>query len=149
MTVYKNKGFTLVELVVGMAILTIAMMLMSTMFVSQTKYRLEPLHQLRASQFGKAILQHALSTSYDNINDDQQAFNDVNDFITDDFESIFNYEYILGDDLPKQYTDYQVKIAVFESLNATIQQKMKRIDVTIKTPSDENIVFSALKGRFK
>ena len=149
MTAFKNKGFTLIELVVGMVILTIAMMLMSTMFVSQTKYRLEPLHQLRASQFGKAILQQALSTSYDDINDGQQNFDDVNDFITDDFESIFNYDSILGNDLPKQYTDYQVKITVFESLNTEVQQMMKRIDVTIKTPSDENIVFSALKGRFK
>lgn len=148
MIAFKNKGFTLIELVVGMAVLAIAMMLMSVMFISQSKHVLDPLHQLRASQFGEAILQQVLSSSYDKINNDQQTFNDVEDFITDDFEPIFSYADILGDNLSKQYNNYQVKIGVFEFLNTDIQQKMKRIDVTIKTPSDDNIVFSALKGRY-
>ncbi|TEW51384.1 type IV pilus modification PilV family protein [Psychromonas algicola] len=148
MAALSNKGFTLIELVVGMAVLAIAMMLMSVMFVSQSKQSLTPLHQLRAAQFAEAILQQALSSSYDKINNDQQTFNDIEDFITNDFEPIFNYENILGEGLPKQYDNYQVNIAVLEFLNTDIQQKMKRIDVTIKTPGDDKIVFSALKGRY-
>jgi len=147
MAVSNKNGFTLIELVIGMAILAIAMMLMSVMFVSQGKQSLNPLHQLRASQFAEAILQQAASSSYDTI-DNGQPLNDVQDFITVGFEPIFNYEGILGNNLPTQYNNYQVMIAVSEFLNTEVQQNMKRIDLTIKTPNDENIAFSVLKGRY-
>lgn len=70
------------------------------------------------------------------------TFNDVDDFIKDNFISLVDYGNLLGDNYATQYNNYFVKIAVepFE--------QMKRIDVTIKTPSNEQILFSALKGNY-
>ena len=201
-----NKGFTLIELVIGMVVLAIAMMIMNTMLISQSKDALEPLYRLRASQLGQSILQSILSRSYDENSDhnggyyrcgevwgdsslwydgtswqtsgtataiacstptpsasstapvygvdsdesegDHQNYNDVDDFITDGFESAVNYGDVLGDNLPTQYNNYAIKIEVAEDTTTVSTITMKRIDVTIQTPSDEEIVFSALKGNY-
>ena len=161
---FKNKGFTLIELVIGMAVLAVAMILMNTMLISQTRNTLDPLHQLRASQLGQGILENVLSRSYDElplnirnpksygidageVKGDRQNFDDVDDFITDGFESIVTYGDILGNGLPAQYNNYQVKINVVQDSEIVPGEIMKRIDVTIKTPNDDEILFSALKGR--
>lgn len=179
-----NKGFTLVELVIGIVVLAIAMMVMNTMLISQSKDALEPVYRLRASQLGQSIMQNILSRAYDENSDHNggryrcgeeweyggvavkhpcsakygrdsgedagkhQDFNDVDDFITiditpDGFVNAATYIDIPDDELSSQYNNYAVKIEV---VGYTLI--MKRIDVTIKTPSDEEIVFSALKGNY-
>lgn len=189
-----NSGFTLVELVIGVVVLAIAMMVMNTMLISQSKDALEPVYRLRASQLGQSILQSILSRAYDQNSDHnggryrcgevwgddglwfdganwqlsspaverscsavygrdsgedadkQQNFNDVDDFITGGFVNVVTYGDLLGNNLPTQYNNYAVQIAVSADNSSGIL--MKRIDVTIKTPSDEEIVFSALKGNY-
>jgi MSHA pilin protein MshD len=178
-----NRGFTLVELVVGIVVLAIAMMVMNTLLISQSKDALEPLYRLRASQLGQSIMQSVLSRAYDEKSDhngglyrcgefwasdstthtcsaslgidfgedtdSHQNFNDVDDFITkypDNivFVSAVNYGDVLGTNLPDQYHNYSVKIEV-EELVANIK---KKVSVIIKTPSNEEIRFSALKGNY-
>lgn len=173
-----SRGFTLVELVVGIVVMAAAMMVMNTMLVSQSKDSLEPLYRLRASQLGQSVMQNVLARAYDENSDhngglyrcgetwsstgtlqvcsvvlgrdtgevagQHQDFNDVDDFITSGFESAVNYGDVLGDDLPSQYTNYQIKIEVVE----VIANNNKKISVTIKTPSNEEIRFSALKGNY-
>lgn len=194
---FMMRGFTLVELVIGMVVLAIAMLTMNTMLVSQSEDALEPLYRLRASQLGQSILQDILSRSFDQNSDrngsyfrcgeiwsngdlwydfansrwsetpPQQivpctapsgygpdggedptkhaTFNDVDDFIETDFVSVVNYGDALDHPYSTEYNNYFVKIAVQEYLNSTT---MKRIDVTIRTPSSEEILFSALKGNY-
>lgn len=191
------KGFTLVELVIGMVVLAIAMLTMNTMLVSQSEDALEPLYRLRASQLGQNILQDILSRSFDQNSDHnggyfrcgeiwsngdlwydfanstwsetppQQivpctdpnrygpdagedptkhgTFNDVDDFIEDEFVSAVIYGNALDQAYATEYNNYFVKIAVQEYISSTA---MKRIDVTIRTPSSEEILFSALKGNY-
>ncbi|MFT6985091.1 MAG: MSHA pilin protein MshD [Psychromonas sp.] len=205
-----NKGFTLVELVVGIVVLAIAMVGMNTMLVSQSKDALEPLYRLRASQLGQNIMEDILTRSYDqksdhsggyyrcgeiwgdanlwfdgtawqtagtptavpctaiidygpdgahsdggekpdpiNLNEQKHpTFNDVDDFVLTDFISAVNYGDVVGNPLTAQYNNYAVKIAVRADSTSLAGTTMKRIDVTIKTPSDEEIVFSALKGNY-
>ena len=64
-----SRGFSLVELVVGIVVLGVAMMVMNTMLISQSKDALEPLYRLRASQLGQSILQNILSRAYDQNSD--------------------------------------------------------------------------------
>jgi len=173
-----NRGFTLVELVVGIVVLAVAMMIMNTMLISQSKDALEPLYRLRASQLGQSIMQNILSRSYDENSDhngglyrcgeiwqpsnavqdcsttlgldsgevagEHQNFNDVDDFITTGFEPAVSYGDVLGGDLPSQYNNYVVSIEV-EIVTVDIS---KKIAVIIKTPSGEQIRFSALKGNY-
>ncbi|MCP5078899.1 MAG: prepilin-type N-terminal cleavage/methylation domain-containing protein [Psychromonas sp.] len=173
-----KRGFTLVELVVGIVVLAVAMMIMNTLLISQSKDALEPLYRLRASQLGQSIMQNVLSRAYDENSDhngglyrcgeiwqpsntvkncsttlgldsgetadEHQNFNDVDDFITTGFESLVSYGDVLGTDLPSQYNNYAVKIEA-EIITTEIS---KKIAVIIKTPSGEEIRFSALKGNY-
>lgn len=192
-----NRGFTLVELVVGIVVLAIAMMIMNTMLISQSKDALEPLYRLRASQLGQSIMQNIVSRAYDEKSDhngglyrcgelwqngplwfdgnhwlstsppqnvtcssqlgidtdevagEHQNFNDVDDFITDlsvnnGFVPAVNYGDVLGSHLASQYNNYSVKIEVVEVL----ANNNKKVAVIIKTPSSEEIRFSALKGNY-
>ena len=185
-----NKGFTLVELVVGIVVLAIAMMLMNTMLISQSKDSLEPLYRLRASQLGQSIMQNILTREYDENSDHNGGFyrcgetwdiltppvlvnctassnygadggvetshpffNDVDDFITNGFVDANNYGNVVGNnlggningnDFSNQYNNYAVKIEVV--LDTSQGFNMKKITLTIKTPSNENIQFNALKG---
>lgn len=191
-----NKGFTLVELVIGIVVLAVAMMVMNTLLISQSKDALQPLYRLRASQLGQSIMQDILARAYDQHSDhnggryrcgevwgdeslwfdganwqiggtptavacstvygidsgevagEHHNFNDVDDFITDGFESAVSYGDVLGVGLPRQYANYFIKIAVVADTTTLSAATMKRIAVTVKTPSDEEIVFSALKGNY-
>lgn len=191
----KSTGFTLVELVIGMVVLAVALMAMSTMLIAQNKDAREPLHRLRASQLGQSIMQNIISRSYDekshhngaeyrcgevwwqgaNWYDEStggwstgpnptvipcsthygidassnevagrhQDFNDVDDFIQPTFVSAETYGNILGGNLDSQFALYSVMINVVAAgLHA------KQIVVTVRTPSGEDIVFSALKGNY-
>ncbi len=181
-----KRGFTLVELVVGIVVLAIAMMIMNTLLISQSKDALEPLYRLRASQLGQGIMQDVLARAYDeqsdhngglyrcgevwdsdnllhdctepdnfgpdagefpegdeDLNDVHQDFNDVDDFITEGFQPAIDYGDALGGDLATQYNNYAIKIAV-EAFDGCC----KKIVITIKTPSNEEIRFSALKGNY-
>jgi len=192
-SLHYNSGFSLVELVVGIVVLAIALLAMTTMLISQSKDALEPIHRLRASQLGQSILQNILSRGYDQNSDhnggvyrcgeiwgdsnlwydssshtwkvtgvptivtcssnygidagevagEHQNFNDVDDFIENDFVSVVGYGNVLGDDFPSQVQNYSVKITV--QPNSSI---FKEISVIIKTPTNEEIVFSALKGNY-
>jgi MSHA pilin protein MshD len=173
-----NRGFTLVELVVGIVVLAIAMMVMNTLLISQSKDALEPLYRLRASQLGQSIMQSVLSRAYDEKSDhngglyrcgevwqpsnatqacspmlgidagevagEHENFNDVDDFITTGFISAVDYGDVLGDNLANQYANYAVNIEVV-IVSADIS---KKVAVIIKTPSNEEIRFSALKGNY-
>jgi len=178
-----KQGFTLVELVVGIVVLAVAMMIMNTMLISQSRDALEPLYRLRASQLGQSIMQNILTRAYDEnsdhngglyrcgeewqtdglthdcatilgpdgseADDGHQNFNDADDFITDnpgsdDFELAVDYGDVIGNELSSQYNNYQVKIEVS---NVTSSDS-KKIAVIIKTPSNEEIRFSALKGNY-
>ncbi|GLS92239.1 MSHA biogenesis protein MshD [Psychromonas marina] len=189
---FTAKGFTLVELVVGIVVLAVAMMIMNTMLISQSKDALEPLYRLRASQLGQSIMQNMLSRSYDENSDHNgglyrcgegwpievvdsacsttlgrdgsetlkkhQDFNDVDDFITylgDNgriavFIPAVAYGDVLGNLLPDQYTNYSVKIEVVKISTdvGVVDDRAKKLVVIIKTPSNEEIRFSALKGNY-
>lgn len=192
-----QKGFTLVELIVGIVVLAVALLGMTTMLISQSKDALEPIHRMRASQIGQNILQDILSRSYDQQSDhsgglyrcgeiwgdsnlwydsdnktwqttgtpiaidcteegnygidvlageeegQHQNFNDVDDFIESDFVDAKVYGNVLGTEGPEQIQNYAVKIDV-----TAYNSVFKKVSVTIQTPTNEEIIFSALKGNY-
>lgn len=74
---------------------------------------------------------------------EHQNFNDVDDFIENNFVSAVVYGNVLGAEGPIQIQNYFVKIDVVPKDTA-----FKEISVIVKTPTNEEILFSALKGNY-
>jgi len=145
MAIHKNKGFTLIELVVGMAVLAIAMLLMSTLLVSQSKNSLSPLHQMRAAQFAQSVLLHISEQPYEQV---VPALLSIpgKGVSEDEFKTVFAYQSWLGLPLGKEYKGYLLKLTVADLSGLYSVKQMQRIDVVIKTPDEQEIAFSVLKG---
>jgi len=138
-----NKGFTLIELVFGIVVLSIAMTLMMTMLVSQSNDSLAPLYRFRSVTLGQSVIASLLQKNYQDID----QFN-VASFTRVSGALAMNKILSLDTDLPSQYNNYAFKINVTPELKVVENRTMKRIDVTIKTPNNEDITFSALKANY-
>ncbi len=60
-----NRGFTLVELVVGMVVLSIALVLLTSMLFPQADRAAETLHRVRSAELAHSILNEIWSKRYD------------------------------------------------------------------------------------
>ena len=59
------KGFTLIELVVGMVVLSIAMVLLTSMLFPQADRAAETLHRVRSAELAHSLLNEIWSKRYD------------------------------------------------------------------------------------
>ncbi len=197
----RTKGFTLVELVVGMVVLAIALTVITTMLVTQSKDSVEPVHRVRAAELGQSLLNEILSRAYDENSDHngglyrcgeiwqqpplpqtatswfdgsnwqisgtpvaipctapgsygndgevRASFNDV-----DDYQRGFDdgpVQDALGASLPDVYQNFKVRIVVTEDsslMPGGAANQGKRIDLTVKTPTGEEINFSVIRGNY-
>ncbi len=62
---FKAKGFTLIELVVGIVVMAIALTFMINIFFTNPGRSVEPLLQIRAAEFGQALMEEILSKKFD------------------------------------------------------------------------------------
>ncbi|ARN73586.1 type II secretion system protein [Oceanicoccus sagamiensis] len=63
----RNKGFTLIELVVGIVVIAIALTLLSNVFFNSASRSVEPMLQIRAAEFGQALMDEILSKKFDHM----------------------------------------------------------------------------------
>ena len=61
----KQDGFSLIELVVGLVITAIALALLSSVFFSNPGRSVEPILQIRATEFGQALMDEILAKKFD------------------------------------------------------------------------------------
>jgi MSHA pilin protein MshD len=61
----KARGFTLIELVVGIVVMAIALTFMINIFFSNPGRSVEPLLQIRAAEFGQALMEEIVSKKFD------------------------------------------------------------------------------------
>jgi MSHA pilin protein MshD len=61
----KARGFTLIELVIGIVVFAIAMSLFSSLLVPQAKRSIEPIYQIRASELGESLLNEIAGKAFD------------------------------------------------------------------------------------
>lgn len=62
---FKVKGFTLIEMVIGIVLLSIVLSVLSTLFYPQTKQSLEPIYSVRAAELANALLNEIVGKPYD------------------------------------------------------------------------------------
>ena len=60
-----RRGFTLIELVIGIVLLAVALGGMMGLLVSQTSQAIDPVQQVRAAQLAQRLLNEILSRSFD------------------------------------------------------------------------------------
>jgi MSHA pilin protein MshD len=69
MLVNKPKGFTLIELVIGMVVFSIALVLFTSLIVPQAIRSVDPIFQVRATELGQSLINEIVSKSFDEASD--------------------------------------------------------------------------------
>ncbi|PKG97786.1 prepilin-type N-terminal cleavage/methylation domain-containing protein [Paraglaciecola sp. MB-3u-78] len=65
----KASGFTLIELVIGIVVFSIALVLFTSLIVPQAIRSVDPIFQVRASELGQALMNEIVSKSFDEKSD--------------------------------------------------------------------------------
>ena len=63
------RGFTLLELVIGIVLLSLALVLLLSLFLPMMSYQSQPIYQVRAAVLGQSMLDETLSRSFDENSD--------------------------------------------------------------------------------
>ena len=61
----KQSAFTLIEVIIGIVVGAIALTFLSTLFFANPERSVEPVLQMRAAEFGQAIMDEILAKAYD------------------------------------------------------------------------------------
>ena len=131
----RRKGFTLIELVIGIVVLAFSFTIISTLLFPAAKQSAEHIHQIRAAELGQSLLNEILGKAFDENSDmvggkarcgegsstctqeanmgaeegsaNRALFNDV-----DDYNGLNVIENSLGDPLDTIYKGFKVYVAV-------------------------------------
>ncbi|WP_153913855.1 type II secretion system protein [Shewanella sp. TC10] len=165
-------GFTLIELVIGMLVLSIAIVMLTSMLLPQADRAVETLSRVRSAELAHSVMNEIWGKRYDentnsnggipacnstapinpgvsctdsgDLGDDGENRNDFND--VDDYHGLNINSNML--DSTQTYADvylgYQMQVEV-EYLNGQAQ-KLITIDVT--TPSNEVITYQAVRSNY-
>ena len=69
MCVTNNKGFTLLELVIGIVVFAIATSLFASLIVPQAVRSVDPIYQVRAAELGRSLINEITGKSFDERSD--------------------------------------------------------------------------------
>jgi MSHA pilin protein MshD len=64
----KQRGFTLIEIVVGIVVLAVALTIVTGVFLPQANKMTSPMYQIKATALGKSIMNQVLIRYYDDVN---------------------------------------------------------------------------------
>ncbi len=64
-----TAGFTLIELIVGIVVMAIALVVISSFLVPQARRSIEPVYQFRAAELASSMMNEILSKSFDEYSD--------------------------------------------------------------------------------
>lgn len=70
----KQRGFTLIEIVVGIVVLAVAMTIVTSIFLPQANKMTGPMYQIKATALGKSIMNQVLIRYYDELNISSGSF---------------------------------------------------------------------------
>lgn len=170
------KGFTLIEIIVGIVVLAIALMIITSALGPLYQRSADPWHQVRAAELGHSLLNEIMARSFDensdraggefrcgelnaaactpcgalgNEGESRSGFNDVDDFN----ELQLSGSDIVGSTgnlaLDNLYRGYQADIAVScVGIDEQASDSVKKVTVTITTPSGEALAFSAYRSNW-
>ena len=163
-----QRGFTLVELIVGLVITALALTFLSVVFFSSPERSVEPMLQIRAAELGQSLMDEIIAKPYDELTPlggvpPCSPCTPAASFGPDGGESRFNYDDV--DDYhsycdstePYQPVDnFQMSVCVVYDGNydgtADANDNAKLITVDVYPPaiggSRQQIRFKAYRGNF-
>lgn len=172
-----SRGFTLIELIVGVVVLSISFSLLITLILPLSEKSAEQLHQVRAAELGQSMMNEILARAFDENSDmagglvrcgengtvctsvgslgaeisetESALYDDVDDYINFDFSTEKN---ALGESFIDLYPGFNVAITVsyshFSPNDSNVIELAKRITITVTTPQSFDFVFSFYRANY-
>ncbi|MCE9787966.1 type IV pilus modification PilV family protein [Shewanella chilikensis] len=161
------RGFTLIELVIGMLVLGIALVLLTSVLFPQSDHAAQTLHRVRSAELAQAVINEIWGKRYDEhsgVNGGLPACNGlggvtctrVSDYgpdgeSRDQFDDIDDYHGLNEQSLMlnasrnylEHYPGYRLSVQVSQ-----YQANSKLVTVTVTTPSGEAIRYDVLRSNF-
>ncbi len=162
----QQKGFTLVELILGMVVFAIALTIVTSLIAPQAKQSAEPLIQLKAAKLAQATMNEILAKSYDENSDRSPPFLRCDEKPSgcsntlgpeegsrDLYDDVDDYHNLVISDVGGEYPGFSLSINVavdgdYDQTTTDAQHIAKRIDVVVNTPIGERYAFQAYRGNF-
>jgi MSHA pilin protein MshD len=172
------KGFTLIETVIGIVVLSIAFSVLITLIYPMTEQSADQLHQIKAAELGQSMLNEIQQKAFDENSDKtgglircgessapacssamgaeggetRATYDDVDDY--NEINKGDTIQNSLNDDsLAALYKGYSIDVTVCNDGDYNGQcdastNVAKRITVTVTTPTGFDIVFSTYRANF-
>jgi MSHA pilin protein MshD len=172
----KSAGFTLIEVIVGIVVLSISFSILTTLIYPLANQSAEQVHQIRAAELGQSMINEILGRAFDENSDMAGGFtrcgesgvscspigldsgetlraqyDDVDDYNAIDFEHTIQNS--LGADISEQYVGFKMGVTVINDANYDESGTgdnftAKLITITVRTPQDFDFIFSVYKVNF-
>ncbi len=171
----KQSGFTLVEIIIGIVVLSISLAIVSALIAPTEEQSADNLLQIKAAELGQSYLNDITSRAFDHNSDmaggrircgepnivvnpcsvvlgpepgevNRNQFNDV-----DDFHNYISNTDAINDGLDAGYSNFKVKVTVVYAgleLDLADNNLAKKITVTVTTPLGTAIDFATYKTNF-
>lgn len=171
-----NAGFTLVELIVGIVVLSISFSVLTTLIYPLANQSAEQVHQIRAAELGQSMINEIIGRAFDENSDMSGGFIrcgesgvSCSSIGADSGESRANYDDVddydainfsdpiirnsLGEDISAQYVGFSMNVTVIndENYNGSgtgNNSTAKLITITVRTPQAFDFIFSVYKVNF-
>lgn len=168
----QEQGFTLIELIAGIVVIAIVTLVVTTGLGQLFRQSVDPWQQVRATEVGQSLMNEIMARRFDensnvgnqyvrcsegsgscttpapcpsdgstpNAEEAQRSqFDDV-----DDYNGLRLTGAELSGSSPNRYNGFEALVCVTEKAAS----ELKSITVTVTTPQDESIEFSAIKGNW-
>ncbi len=108
------RGFTLIEMIIGLLVFAIALSLVTTLLIPAEENSVDQLHQVKAAQLAKALLNDILNRSFDENSDrdggiyrcgEDKDRDGTTDLITENCTSEANFGTDIGENTRSDYDD--------------------------------------------
>ncbi|TDP32743.1 MSHA pilin protein MshD [Idiomarina aquatica] len=173
-----QRGFTLIEIIVGIVTLGIALVVLSTLLFPQAPRSAGPLLQARASALGQMFINEVMGKAFDESSDMSGGYTRCSDSGTctapgalgaeeatrsnyDDVDDFNGLSTQAGDEIDgvllqggvnERFQNFSFAISVaYSDGSAQVQStvtRFKRVDVTISAPNSQEFHFTAVKGDY-
>lgn len=168
-SIKQPKGFTLIELVVGMLVLSIALVMLATMLFPQADRAAEALHRTRSAELAHAVMNEIWGKRFDqntNPNGGVPACNSPSGLACstvlgpdtgegrDQFNDVDDYHGLTINSF--MFNSTQTYASVYTNFNMTVSvqyvdagtQAEKLITVNVTTPNNEVITYQTVRSNY-